>query len=254
MAKSDWGAYWDAFVDACGRCTYCEADLDVGRTVETFRYTWTTLSRARWREPRQRGARLPSLQPRQEALGPEGVGRDPQRPARCGGAPSLHPAGPRRAHGTAPGLAGSVGVGCRRDGRGGSRARDQPPKAHCRRRIFPERGVFILAKLQAHDAAKPDRGEQHRRKFVSTIRIRALSGDARRLRLARAASWTSWRQRSCLPGELRAWLERHCPRDGRELQRRSREARGAPYRLAAKAPHAGVGLHGRSRTAVARAP
>ena len=38
MAKSDWGAYWDAFVDACGRCTYCDADLDVGRTAETFRY------------------------------------------------------------------------------------------------------------------------------------------------------------------------------------------------------------------------
>lgn len=38
MAKSDSGAYWDAYVDARGRCAYCDANLDVARTAETFRY------------------------------------------------------------------------------------------------------------------------------------------------------------------------------------------------------------------------
>jgi HNH endonuclease len=38
MAKSDWRFYWDAFVDARGRCAYCDADLDVARTAETLRY------------------------------------------------------------------------------------------------------------------------------------------------------------------------------------------------------------------------
>jgi hypothetical protein len=38
MAKSNWPTYWDAFVDARGRCVYCKVELDILQMAETDRY------------------------------------------------------------------------------------------------------------------------------------------------------------------------------------------------------------------------